>query len=208
MLDRVSILLNSISWNCGGLPLYSCAMCWYTWPVPQVTPVGIQSQAKLTWIFKDSNSPSFTIYRRDTYTLQAGGRKLVACKQHSFLSIPMQYQCLLGSEPLTQARILATYWFKDSHFRRISRHQHLYLSVLLTGAELTVMQKPRVDKTLQIQNLLSSNSCLLHGSNTTTPLLALASTGYKKQTTTDTTSCQGWFTTFCPASHQRHACMF
>lgn len=74
MLKRVSILLNSISRNCansspyttcflrtpGGLPLYSCTMCWLAFSV------GIQSQARITWIFKDSNSPSFTVWWRDT----------------------------------------------------------------------------------------------------------------------------------------------
>lgn len=110
---------------------------------------------------------------------------------------------MLDSESLTQAGVLVTYWVKASHLRRTSRHQQcLYLLVLLSGAELTVMQKLRADSVFQIQDHLSLNSGLLHGSNTT------SSTGYKLQTTTDTTSSQGWFTTTCPASDQRDPRMF
>lgn len=33
MLERVSILLNSVSWNCGELPLILLTMCWLASPV-------------------------------------------------------------------------------------------------------------------------------------------------------------------------------
>lgn len=161
-----------------------------------------QSQARLTWTFKYRSSPSLTVWWRDTVHSTGSWGQPCACKQHSIPlhtnSVPM-----LDSESLTQAGVLVTCWFRASHLRRTSRHQQcLYLLVLLSGAELTVMQKPRADRVLQIQDLLSLNSGLLHGSNTT------SSTGYKLQTTTDTTSSKGWLTITCPASDQRGPRMF
>lgn len=213
MLERVSILLNSISWNCansslyttcflctpGGLPLYCCTMRWLAFPVG----ISQSSQINLNLQGQDFTQLYCLMMRRH-------------CTLYRQLGTTSWHVNSTHSSPL-QCSTNAGLWTPNP-FRHISYlliQGQSFQENIKTPMPLSISAANRGRTYCDVETQSWQNP-----SNPGLPLLqqwfaawqqhyncTAGSSPYWLQTKTGTTCSHGWLTNICPASDQRDPCM-